>query len=182
MTGNKMTKEKEMERRERILDAAQWCFLHFGFAKTSFEDIAKRANLSRTLLYRVFRNKEDIFTAVFAKLLIERHPAAQEAASAPGSPYERLINVCRLMVLEPYSVMARTPMGSEFFDVCERLEPAISELHRKVALQCVTAILGDEETAEVFLLALDGLLADEPTLEILEDRTRILTTRFVQPL
>lgn len=180
MKENKITQEKEMERRTRILNAARWCFLNFGFSKTTFEDIAKRANLSRTLLYRIFKNKEDIFTAVFAHWLIERHPAAQQAAAAPGSPYERLINVCRLMVLEPWSDMVGTAKGNEFFDVCERLDPNISELHRDVTRQCVAAILEDEEIAEVFLLALDGLLADEPTNELLEHRTRILAARFVQ--
>jgi len=179
MIPNKMNGEKEMERRTRILEAARWCFLNFGFSKTSLEDIAKRANLSRTLIYRIFKNKEDIFTAVFAHWLIKRHPEAQQAATAPGSPYERLMNVCRLMVLEPWSDMVGTAMGSEFYDVCERLDPGISEMHRKVALQCVAAILGDEEISEVFLLALDGLLADEPTVELLEHRTRILAERFV---
>ena len=54
-----LTHEAAAVRRARILTAARWCFLNFGFAKTAFEDIAKRANLSRTLLYRMFKDKED---------------------------------------------------------------------------------------------------------------------------
>src|SRR5215813_13387752 len=86
-------------RRSKILLAARWYFLNFGFAKTSFEDIAKRANLSRTLLYRFFKDKEDIFRAVFVDWLVSRHPDAKQAAQGQGSSYERLVNVCRLMVL-----------------------------------------------------------------------------------
>lgn len=171
-----------MERRERVLTAARWCFLNFGYAKTSLEDIAKRANLSRTLLYRIFKNKEDIFTAVFTDWLIARHPAAQRAAIAPGSPCDRLLNVCRLMVLEPWSDMVEAPMGSEFFDACERLDPAIEAQHRKVALECVAVILGDKERAEVFLLSLDGLLTDQPTVSVLERRLQILAEQFIQPV
>lgn len=167
-------------RRAKVLLAARWCFLNFGFAKTSFEDIARRANLSRTLLYRIFKDKEDIFAAVFADWLIARHPAAQQAATARGSRYERLFNVCRLMVLEPWADMVGAPMACEFFDVCGRIDPAIEAQHRKVALQCIAEILGDEEIAMVFVLALDGLLADEPSIEALEHRTRILATRFTQ--
>ncbi|WP_208729860.1 TetR/AcrR family transcriptional regulator [Corallococcus exercitus] len=176
-----MTEEEVAERRSKVLHAARWCFLNFGFAKTSFEDVAKRANISRTLLYRIFKDKEDLYTAVFTHWLLSRHPEAKQAAAGPGSPYERLINVCRLLVLEPWSDMVAAPMGAEFHDVCERLDPDIEARHRKVALQCVTAILGDAERAEVFLLSFDGLLADQPTAAVLERRLRILAERFVPP-
>ncbi|WP_211365584.1 TetR/AcrR family transcriptional regulator [Polyangium fumosum] len=176
-----MKEDEAAARRSKILLAARWCFLHFGFAKTSFEDIAKRANLSRTLIYRVFKDKEDIFRAVFADWLVSRHPLAKQAVTAPGSPYERLVDVCRVMVLEPWSDMVGAPMGSEFFDACERIDPDIDAQHRKVALECVATILGDEEKADVFLLSLDGLLADQPTVAVLERRLRILAEQFVPP-
>jgi AcrR family transcriptional regulator len=174
-----LTEQDTAERRSRVLQAARWCFLNFGFAKTSLEDIAKRANLSRTLLYRTFRDKEDIFTAVFSDWLVARHPEAKRAAAGPGSPAERLLAVCRLMVLEPWSDMVAAPMGSEFFDVCSRIDPEIEELHRQVALECVESILGDEATAEVFQLAVEGLLTDQPTLPALDRRLQILVARFV---
>src|SRR6516164_7157357 len=109
-----MTDDEAAVRRARILTAARWCFLNFGFAKTAFEDIAKRANLSRTLLYRIFKNKEEIYQAVFVDWLVSRHPAAKQAAKGQGSPYERLLSVCRLLALEPWAEMAGTPMGLEF--------------------------------------------------------------------
>ena len=72
----RMTEEETAARRSKVLDAARWCFLNFGFSKTSFEDIAKRATISRTLLYRIFKDKEDVFTAVFAHWLVARHGEA----------------------------------------------------------------------------------------------------------
>ncbi len=109
-----MKDDEAAARRAKVLLAARWCFLNFGFAKTSFEDIAKRANLSRTLLYRIFKDKEDIFRAVFEDWLVSRHPAARQAATAPGSAYERLIAVCRLVALDPWAEMVSAPMGREF--------------------------------------------------------------------
>jgi AcrR family transcriptional regulator len=176
-----MTDQEAAERRSKILLGARWCFLNFGFAKTSFEDIAKRTNISRTLLYRIFKDKEDIFRAVFVHWLVSRHPAAKQAATAPGSPYERLLQVCRLMVGDPWADMVGTPMGREFFEACERIDPDIDAQHRQVLLQCVSVILGDKASAEVFILALDGLLADEPTTEVLERRARLLAARFAPP-
>ncbi len=176
-----MTEQEAAARRTKILQTARWCFLNFGFAKTSFEDIAKRANISRTLLYRTFKDKEDVFTAVFADWLVARHPEAQKAAAGSGSPYERLLTVCQVMVVEPYADMVGAPMGGEFFDACERIDPDLDALHRKVALQCVQAIVGSKESAEVFVLALDGLLADEPTVAVLGQRIKVLAECFVAP-
>ena len=172
------TADEAATRRARILTAARWCFLNFGFAKTSFEDIAKRAGLSRTLLYRIFKDKEDIYRAVFVVWLVSRHPAAKEAANGPGSAYHRLLSVCRLLALEPWAEMVGAPMGSEFLAACERIDPKSEALYRKVALESVAAILGDEASAEVFLLALDGLLIDQPSIEVLEQRTQLLAARF----
>jgi AcrR family transcriptional regulator len=174
------TEQEAAARRTEILNAARWCFLNFGYAKTSFEDIATRAHISRTLLYRTFKNKDDVFTAVFADWLVARHPDAQKAAASSGRPCERLLTVCRVMVVEPWSDMVGAPMGDEFFDACARIDPEIDALHRRVALRCVEAILGDRKSAEVFVLALDGLLGDRPSVRVLEQRIRILAERFVE--
>jgi TetR/AcrR family transcriptional regulator, transcriptional repressor of aconitase len=173
-----MTDDAAAVRRARILTAARWCFLNFGFSKTAFEDIAKRANLSRTLLYRIFKDKEEIYQAVFVDWLVSRHPAAKQTAEGPGSRYERLLSVCRLMALEPWAEMVGAPMGPEFLEVCERIDPESEALYREVMHECVAAILGDEASAEVFLLALGGLFADQPSMEALEQRTQLLAARF----
>lgn len=174
----RITEQEADARRVSILDAAKWCFLNFGFAKTSFDDIAKRARISRTLLYKSFRNKEEVFTAVFAHWLVARHPDAREAAAGNGTPYDRLLGVCRAMVVEPWEGMVGAPMAAEFHDVCERVDPELEARHRQVALRCVADVLGDEESATVFLLALDGLLADQPTPAVLEQRIALLASRF----
>ena len=173
-----MTGDEAAVRRAWVLTAARWCFLNFGFAKTAFEDIAKRANLSRTLLYRIFKDKEAIYQAVFVDWLVSRQPAAKEVANGPGSPYERLLSVCRLMALEPWAEMLGAPMGREFLEVCQRIDPESEALYRKGVHGCVAAILGDQASAEVFLLALDGLLSDQPSMQVLERRTQILASRF----
>ncbi|MFY0582342.1 TetR/AcrR family transcriptional regulator [Cystobacter fuscus] len=173
-----MTDDEAAARRAKVLTAARWCFLNFGFAKTSFEDIAKRAGLSRTLLYRLFKDKEAIYQAVFVHWLISRHPAAKEVANGPGSAHERLLGVCRLMAIEPWAEMVGAPMGSAFLEACEQIDPESEALYRQVMLECVAAILGDEASAEVFLLALDGLLSDQPSREVLEQRTQLLAARF----
>lgn len=175
----RLTEQDADARRQSILQGARWCFLNFGFAKTSLDDIARRAGISRTLLYKHYRDKEDIFSAVFADWLIARHPQARAAAAANGDPLDRLLAMTRLMVVEPWQDMVGAPMSGEFYDVCERVDPAISEQHASVFLECVKALLPAEGVAEVYLLALEGLLTDRPSVAALEQRVRVLASQFI---
>ena len=74
--------------------------------------------------------------------------------------------------------MVGAPMGREFLATCERIDPENEALYREVAHECVAAVLGDGASAEVFLLALDGLLTDRPSVEVLEGRAQLLAARF----
>lgn len=49
---------------QRILAAAEECFARYGFQKTSMEDIAREAGLSRRSVYRHFPDKSALFNEV----------------------------------------------------------------------------------------------------------------------
>lgn len=57
------------ERLTTILDAAIGVFLRFGYRKTSMDDVAKAAKLSRQGLYLHFANKEELFRAAVTHAL-----------------------------------------------------------------------------------------------------------------
>jgi AcrR family transcriptional regulator len=48
-----------------ILDAAVVEFSRHGFRRVALEDVARRAGLSRTTIYRRFNNKDELVAAVF---------------------------------------------------------------------------------------------------------------------
>ena len=54
---------------QRILDAAGQCFAAGGYAKTTVEEIAARAGVSKALVYHHFRGKEAIHEAVLKRTL-----------------------------------------------------------------------------------------------------------------
>lgn len=54
---------------ERILDAAIAVFLRHGYKKTSMDELAAGAGLSRPGLYFHFATKEQLFTAALARLI-----------------------------------------------------------------------------------------------------------------
>jgi AcrR family transcriptional regulator len=49
-----------VEARERLLDAAERCFLRWGPAKTTLEDIAEEAGVSRATVYRYLNSRIDL--------------------------------------------------------------------------------------------------------------------------
>lgn len=52
---------------EAILDAAIVEFEQHGFRRVALEDVARRAGVSRTTIYRRFANKEDLIAAVIER-------------------------------------------------------------------------------------------------------------------
>lgn len=56
------------ERRRQILDAALRLFDEQGYSNTKISDISEKAGISKGLVYRYFRSKEEIFFALRDKL------------------------------------------------------------------------------------------------------------------
>jgi AcrR family transcriptional regulator len=56
-------------RRKRLLEAAFATFARYGFRKTSMEEVARAAGLSRQGLYLHFSTKEELFRAVVGYVL-----------------------------------------------------------------------------------------------------------------
>lgn len=62
------TREKALETRNQILDAAEAAFFEYGFARTSLADIAGMAGLTRCTIHGHFRNKGEVFTAMVGRV------------------------------------------------------------------------------------------------------------------
>ena len=71
-----MSVRNDPQRREAILEAAWACFVQHGYAKTSLEDVARRAGLSRPLIYLHFANKNELFGCVIENLVHGYYEAA----------------------------------------------------------------------------------------------------------
>jgi AcrR family transcriptional regulator len=174
-----MTNEREAERRRQILDAALATFLQFGYAKTSLEDIANRAHLSRPLIYRKFRNKDEILAAVFQRLFEGRYERASEIIASRANKREKLLQLCEILYLEPYDLVTSTPMAAQLYDACDRVDPAGAEKRNRLMLKYAQAVLGAKDVAEVFLLAGQGLSSDIPATNVLRRRIETLVERFI---
>jgi len=55
--------------RERLVDAAERCIDRFGLAKTTLEDVAAEASVSRATIYRYFSNRDELMLEVLLREL-----------------------------------------------------------------------------------------------------------------
>ena len=53
----------EFDRRDQILDAANECFTQLGIQRTSVQDVARMAKVSRGTIYRYFVDREVLIEA-----------------------------------------------------------------------------------------------------------------------
>jgi AcrR family transcriptional regulator len=68
--GIRERKQRERERRrQQILVAAKRVFSSNGFSGATMEDIAREAELSAGTLYLYFRNKDELFSSLFIRVL-----------------------------------------------------------------------------------------------------------------
>lgn len=99
------------QRKESILDAAIYIFNRYGFKKTTLEDIAGAAGISKQGLYLYFQGKEDIFRAANEKYLNDGLNNVDCALTKDDiSLQERIYNIIdawfgrHLLTLQPQSL------------------------------------------------------------------------------
>jgi AcrR family transcriptional regulator len=82
-------------RQQAVLDAAVGVYARYGFRKTSMEEVARAAGVSRQGLYLQFANKEELFRKAVQYVLKSQLKAAVAALSRRDDSLElRLIAAC----------------------------------------------------------------------------------------
>ncbi len=95
-------------RRAAILDAATGVFMRFGFKKTSMDDLARAAGLSRQGLYLHFPTKEELFKEGVLRLIDVTRSAGRAALARNELPVEdrileMFVAIHGIMIGQPYA-------------------------------------------------------------------------------
>ncbi|MDQ7070484.1 MAG: helix-turn-helix domain-containing protein [Rhodobacterales bacterium] len=116
MAGESTEKTGDTGKSEAILHAAFAAFAQYGFRRTSMQDIAAGAGMSRAALYLHYRNKEDIFRSL-AQYYYERAQQAVLAALTPVLPaHAALLAAFEAQGGEVMQTMLTSPHGAELMD------------------------------------------------------------------
>ena len=83
----------EQNRREGIILAAQKLFSQFGPRKTSVDEIARLAQVSKGTIYNHFKSKEEIYSAVVQQELTSLIEQIQEAVGKESDSIGRCVPI-----------------------------------------------------------------------------------------
>ncbi|HEY8398243.1 MAG TPA: helix-turn-helix domain-containing protein, partial [Flavihumibacter sp.] len=75
--------------RQDILAGARELFIHYGYKKTTMEDIARKIGKSKSALYYYFKTKEEIFEAMAQEDLAKQQQVAVEMMNKETTVQDR---------------------------------------------------------------------------------------------
>jgi AcrR family transcriptional regulator len=82
-----------VDRRVAVLDSALATFARFGYRKTSMEEVARAAGISRPGLYFLFASKEELFRAAVSRALHADLAEVERILAESGRPIrDRLLD------------------------------------------------------------------------------------------
>ena len=111
------TKEDAEQTRQAILESTMDIFYEKGYSKTTFDEIAKRINLTKGAVYWYFRNKPDIVAALINDF-VQKHIKRLEEFRAGK---EENLDILADMMLLAYHHMKKNPLEYKFifFITCQ---------------------------------------------------------------
>ncbi len=112
---------RDLEKRRSVYEVAATVFAQYGFRRTTMNDIAQAAGMSRPALYLMFDNKEHLFHELSSYRLDQAIDQACKVLSGDASVEDRFIDA--LLVYEKiyYEPVANSPHGEELMDINQSL-------------------------------------------------------------
>jgi AcrR family transcriptional regulator len=173
-----------MSARARILDAAMLVFRRHGFRRSSIEQAAEAAGLTRQALYHHFKSKEALFRAVIERLhesaLAAEIEAAGAAEKAGGSLADILVASVSAKLGQLAASLDGSPHVEELFSehllqardlyqkyataYAEQLAATITRICRKQGLT-LSAGMTSRELARCVEMAVNGTKSAYPALQ-----------------
>lgn len=178
---SRATVQRQHDRREEILNAAQRCFARAGFHQASMQEICAEAQISPGGLYRYFPSKEAIIAGICER---DRADVSEQFAAVADLPdvFRTLENLARHYLVERSDdeigvcaeIRAESRRSVEIArihgGINTEVEAGLVEILRKAVARGEIAPDVDLERAVIMLLALgDGLewrRATDPSFRI----------------
>jgi len=179
-------------KRKVILESAYVAFSTYGFRKTSMDDIAKGAQMSRPAVYLHYRNKEAIFRCLVELYYVGAAADVRAALNGEGGVRERLSSAFVAQGSETAEAMMSSPHGMELLDAgtsvaCEEVsvgEAGLRVIYAEWLAQeaaAGTLDLGGESpegVAAAFCAALKGVKMTAPDFPTYSATIQVLAQLF----
>lgn len=107
------TKEDAQQTREALLDAAELLFAQHGVSRTSLQEIAKAAGVTRGAVYWHFKDKAELFNAMMARTSSPMEAALDALQQANLQPLDEL----KRSAVDALTRIAHDPRTRRVFDI-----------------------------------------------------------------
>ena len=108
------TKEDALATRELILDAAERVFHQRGVSRTSLQEIAKDAGLTRGAIYWHFQNKADVFDAMLQRVTL---PMVTRLKTQPHAETENPLHYLREVMAQAFHLTVHNLQVRRVFEI-----------------------------------------------------------------
>ena len=147
------------QRREQIVGAAAAAFLTGGYEKTSMEDVARAAGVTRLIVYRIFESKEALYLAVLNAVVDDIAQSSTDGADPERQDSESIVALLLATARrhpDGFRLLWRhTSNQGEFHEVYRLFEAAAHGLrggpHRRRVARSGNGALGRRDTGELDL-------------------------------
>ncbi len=183
------------EKREAVFDAASEVFSRYGFRRTSMNDIAEAAGMSRPALYLMFDNKEDLFRQLAIHRQSQAIDEAVLALSGDGPVAERLTEAVLAYERVYYEPIAGSPHGGEFMELdlsvatedlargrarlIGHLAASLSEAQARCEIGIPNGVAGAEALADLLMHAVTGTKKAAVSVEDFRNKVTALCKIFM---
>lgn len=148
----KKNKECALQTREYLIDAALEMFYQKGVARTTLEQIAKAAGVTRGAIYWHFKNKADIFDAVCQRYFLEVDSFSDQILSRPPQEFWLAFESS---IMKFYQDMATNEILQKFFSVLHLRCEYTDENRAIVALLTEYRSLWEEQCLQIILYGIE---------------------------
>lgn len=176
----------ENDKEEQILSGARRLILRQGLRATSMEAIAREARVAKPTLYKYYRDKNEVFEAILAELMVELHENFAKALHGDGAVVVRLGAALAAKYGAISRLLGDSPHAEELYDEHERVRPEVrateNVIERMVAEELGTAGAADPEAlARLVLDAAYGIRRKARPTDDIGPAIRLLVDRLVGP-
>ena len=174
----------------RLLNAALRCFARYGYARTSMTDIATEAGLSRTILYKHYKSREDAFRALSIRVNQGVRRAVVDAAKTEGDHVTRLQAVVAARVGWAFEALQLSAHGRDLIDAKNELcgaagagtEAEFAKLLAKIIAGAGETALAPAEAADIIVKCLPALIANATTEQVAREKVARFVATFAAGL
>ncbi len=159
--------------------------VRYGYRRTSMEDVAKEAGISRAAIYQHFRNKENVATAAVEMVMEQGFEVAEEALADLETRNDKLKAYLSAYMIFYYQLVFAGPHSDELIQVKKQFGGDTPQDTRQRLVARVNGLAGlarDDEAGFILASAADGIKMNAPDEETLRDRISTLVARFMQPV